>query len=261
MPQKDRQTLKNLFRKGSLPTQSSFADIIDSSINKIDDGFSKSMDEGLMLSPIGESNQVLSVYKKITDKTPEWKINLKELSTATDQQELLMFIHKNNSIASLSLAQNKTVGINKDEPNYTLDVGGIVASKGRIGTAAKETKALANGEWHTILSNLNHCNVYEVVARVGVLKTGKHALLHAIAMSAYGNSHHKIKTTNARFSFWKPLKIKLRWVGSTFNYKLQIKTSKNLGPNVFVKYHITELFTDVEMGLPEHYQSMENEIH
>jgi hypothetical protein len=77
-------------------------------------------------------------------------------------------------------------------------------------------------------------------------------------MSAYGNSHHKIKAVNARFSFWRPLKIKLRWTGSTFNYGLQIKTSKDLGNDVYIKYHVTELFTDQEMGIPEHYQKIEN---
>lgn len=258
MSQKDRQTLKNLFRKGSLPTQNSFADIIDSSINKIDDGFSKSMDDGLMLSPIGESDRVLSVFKKITDKTPEWKVNVNELTSNTENLQQLNFVHKDSKNPLLSLSENKNVGISEAAPNYTLDVGGIVASKGRVGRATESTKVAANGEWQTILSGLNYCNVYEVVARVGVLKTGKHALLHAIAMSAYGNSHHKIKAINARFSFWRPLKIKLRWTGSTYNYGLQIKTSKNLGSDVYIKYHVTELFTDQEMGIPEHYQKIEN---
>lgn len=258
MSQKDRQTLKNLFRKGSLPTQNSFADIIDSSINKIDDGFSKSMDDGLMLSPIGESERVLSVYKKITDKTPEWKININELTSNKEIVQQLTFIHQDAKTPLLSLSENLRLGVNIDGPDYTLDVGGIVASKGRVGKAADKTEAVANGEWQTVLAGLNYCNVYEIVARVGVLRTGKHALLHAIAMSAFGNSHHKIKAINARFSFWRPLKIKLRWTGSTFNYNLEIKTSKNLGNDVFIKYHITELFTDQEMGNPAHYKKIEN---
>ena len=103
MSQKDRQTLKNLFRKGSLPTQNSFADIIDSSINKIDDGFSKSMDDGLMLSPIGESDRVLSVFKKITDKTPEWKVNVNELTSNTENLQQLNFVHKDSKNPLLSL--------------------------------------------------------------------------------------------------------------------------------------------------------------
>ena len=247
MSQKDRQTLKKLFEKGSLPTQNSFADIIDSSINKIDDGFSKSMEDGLMLSPIGKSKKVLSVYKKITDKVPEWHINIEDTQSKEQNSQQLSFVHKHSGIPLLNLSDQEKVGINKMGANYTLDVEGIIASKGRIGTASEKTKALANGEWHTILEGLNYCNAFEIVARVGVLKSGKHAMLHAVAMSAYGNSHHKIRKTNARFSFWRPLRIKLRWTGTTFNYGLQIKSSKNLGSGVYIKYHMTQLWTDQEM--------------
>lgn len=66
MAMKDRNTLKNYFRKGNLPSEANFENLIDSSVNKIDDGFSKTEDEGLMLSNIGESEKIISFYENIT---------------------------------------------------------------------------------------------------------------------------------------------------------------------------------------------------
>jgi hypothetical protein len=111
----------------------------------------------------------------------------------------------------------------------------------------------ADGNWHTIMDHLDHCNAYEVTARVGIHKTGRHALLHAIALSAYGNSHHRIRRTRARFSFWRPINIKIRWHGTTHDYALQIKTSRDLGTEVNIKYYVTQLWDDETMGIPDHY--------
>ncbi len=257
MSLRDRQTLKNLFRNGSLPTQESFGDIIDSSINKIDDGFSKSMDDGLMLSPIGDSKKVLSIFKRITDKYPEWSLKIDENTSEEELINVLNFIYKNEEKALLTLSQDQRIGIKNQQPEFTLDVGGMVKSAGRVGGAVSQSEVPADGKWHNIIDGLNYCNAFEVTARVGVLKSGKHALLHAIAMSAFGNSSSKIKRTHVRFSFWRPIRIKLRWVGSTYNYGLQIKTSRNLGDDIKIKYYLSQLWDDKKMGIPNHYKTTE----
>jgi hypothetical protein len=64
MSLQNRETLKSYFKKGQLPSEGNFNDLIDSLINKIDDGMSKTVDEGLMLSPIGESKKLLSLYRQ-----------------------------------------------------------------------------------------------------------------------------------------------------------------------------------------------------
>lgn len=253
MPLKDRQTLKNLFKHGSMPSESSFGDIIDSSINKIDDGFSKSMDDGLMLAPIGESSKILSVFKRITDKNPEWSLNLDNVETEKGLTGYLKFVHKNNEEIVLNLSSNGNVGIAKEDPNYPLEVNGFIASKGRLGTAQKNTTVPANGKWQTIIEGLDHANAFEITARAGIYHTGRHTLVHAIAVSTFGNSYSRIKKTHARFSLWRSARIKLRWVGSTHNYGLQIKTSKNMGENAMIKYHVTQLWSDEEMGEPAHF--------
>ena len=253
MSMKDRKTLKNLFKKGSVPTEAGFSDLIDSNINKIDDGISKTVDQGLMLAPIGDSKKVLSIYDKIAEKDPTWSVELKsDEKTATTNN--LNLVHESRTVPNISLNEDGQVGIQKTDPRNELDVNGFVASKGRLGRYTANSEVDADGQWHTIIDGLNHCQGFEVIARTGIHKSGKHAMVHAIALSAYGHSHSKIKCNHARFSFWRPLRIKLRWTGSTYNYQLQIKSSKDLGVGVKIKYYITQLWDDYEMGITQQFK-------
>ncbi len=64
----NRSTLKGFFQKGKVPTEVHFSNLIDSTINKIDDGFAKTVDNGLKLSP-GGPVKVLSFYSDIKENT------------------------------------------------------------------------------------------------------------------------------------------------------------------------------------------------
>lgn len=254
MALKDRDTLKKLFKKGNLPSENSFADVIDSTINKIDDGFSKSMKDGLMLSPVGKSKKVLSIFNKVTDKEPQWSVETDDGNNELQNEKQLHFKMGEEAADLLTLNDQFRVGVANGAPKHTLDVQGTLAATTRVGNRSESDLAPADGNWHTIIGGLNYCNMFEVVARTGVVKTGKHAMLHAIALSSYGNSNARVKHTHVRFSWWRPLRIKLRWTGDTYNYSLQIRTTKNLGKDAKIKYFVTELWSDKAVGYPEHYQ-------
>ena len=68
MPLQNRNTLKSFFRKGQLPQETHFKDLVDSMVNKVDDGMTKTIDDGLMLSPIGTSTKLISFFKSISHK-------------------------------------------------------------------------------------------------------------------------------------------------------------------------------------------------
>ncbi len=235
MPLQNRKSLKGYFRKGQLPSEGHFHDLIDSTINKVDDGMSKTMEDGLMLSPIGESRKLISFYKKIEDKSPVWRMEVDENDAA------LRFTNKVGD-GVLNVCEDGKVGINKENPEADLHVNGTVSMSGRQGNAYKG-KVPADGKWHKIVENINGCQVLEVVAGVGKKKTGKYALIHAIAMSAYGKSKNKIRKTDARYGI-RGNKIKLRWTGSTYKYSLEIKTRSNYGDNVALCYNIQKLWQD-----------------
>ena len=64
----NRQTLKNYFKKGGFATEKHFIDLIDSSVNTVDDGIAKSPEHGLKLSTIKEKFKLLYFFKRINQE-------------------------------------------------------------------------------------------------------------------------------------------------------------------------------------------------
>lgn len=260
---KDRKTLKSYFEKGRLPSEANFEHLIDSSVNKIDDGFSKTENEGLMLSNIGDSEKIISFYENIEDDFAQWAINLNKFDNRDKgPRAALNFIVPGNDSDSdktvLTLTHDGHIGINKPDPAFDLDVKNLIASKGRTGTFCEDSEIPADGKWYRIIENLNYCQAFEIVARTGIKDSGKHALLHAVAVSAYGRSHSRIRITGARYSFWRPCKIQLRWTGDTFSYHLEMRCKQDLGYGQRVKYYVTQLWSDEDMGIETQFRNTDN---
>ena len=55
MAKTNRKTLKEYFGKGKKPNHTQFADLIDSMLNVVDDGFNKSAERGMLLSPLNDA--------------------------------------------------------------------------------------------------------------------------------------------------------------------------------------------------------------
>jgi len=237
MAKRNRLTLKNYFKKGNLPKEEHFSDFIDSVLNIIDDGLSKSIDEGLKIAPIGNSEKLLSFFRNIEDKCPLWSFDL-------DKKKGALSLKNEDGNSILTFTKKNKIGVNKDNPNYDLDINGIVASKGRAG-GYKTGTVPADGKWYEILYNLDGCNAFEIVAGVGKKKSGQYALIHAIAVSTF-NSRNKINTTQG---YYRTMcnKIKLKWSGSKNNYSLNIKTKQSYDKGVHVSYQITKLWFDEYM--------------
>ncbi|WP_303315340.1 hypothetical protein Q4Q34_15510 [Flavivirga abyssicola] len=235
----NRQSLKTLFGAGARPKESNFSSLIDSMVNKIDDGISKDEENGLILSPEGkESNRVISFYENVEDELAQWSIEL-------DQEEnkglsIVAPVTKTEETTAISFQKSGSVGIGTKNPRTSLEVDGTLGADTRIGTHKIGT-VRADGDWHDIITNLDGCVAFEVMAQVGKEKAGRYALLHAHALSTFGKSHHKIRKTQAHYGwFWN--KIAIRFTGTTYNYKLQLKTRSNYGQGQNINFHITKLW-------------------
>ncbi len=235
MSLQNRDTLKGFFRKGKLPSEGHFNDLIDSMVNKVDDGMSKTIEDGLMLSPIGSSQKLMSFYKSIEDKNPAWSFDID-----SGNANLRINNHVGDSIVTLK--NDGKVGINNDDPRFELDVNGAVGMTGRIGTF-HTGKILGDGKWHPVLSELNGCHILEVVAGIGKKKTGKYGLLHAYAMSTFGKSKNKINIHQAHYGV-RCNKIQLKWTGSTYNYSLEMRTRCSYEGEYYIRYYISSLWFD-----------------
>lgn len=244
-----REELKNYFRNGQIPTENHFELLINSMINKQDDGFDKDADNGFMVAATGNSKKFLTLYKDVNDLEPFFSFEKDEQGKSA--MKLNTAAGDDSDDKSFFFGKEGNMGIGKRcDKDMKMQVDGFVGMSGRTGTF-KSGEEDADGKWKTILEGLDYCNAFEIVARTGKRGTGKFAFLHAIAVATFGHSRSRIRKTSAHYGFfWN--KINLRWRGTTHNYKLQIKTNSNYGHNTKIFYKITQLWDD-ELFMPAEY--------
>lgn len=241
----NRQTLKNYFKKGGLITEKHFYDLIDSSLNVVDDGVTIKPEHGLKLNPLSYSTRLMSFFKKSTQKEPEFTIDLNK-----DQVEGLS-IQSYDDKTLLKFKREGQIGIQTNNPKYDFEVNGTLGFDTKVGTY-KIGSVPGDRNWHTIIGNLDGVNGFEVTANIkGTPGKGMYCLSHVIALSTFGGirSQSKIKATTAFYGDFRN-KIRFRWTGDMHNYALQVKTARHYGidpkngETYRIKYNIIRLFSD-----------------
>ena len=254
MAKKNRSTLKRYFREGALPSSDQFGDMIDSSLNTIDEGFDRSDKNGFEISLLGEHDRLISFFRNTAEKQPVWSVSYDK------RNDKLRFIKPDDgdeTAATLALAPGGRVGVNKDDPQWTLDVKGIVAAHGRIGAnPTDQTTVPADSKWHNISGPLNGCQAFEVMAGVGNKGTGKYALMKAVALNTFNprgllfnlfNLKKRIKYHQAYY-LSRSNRIKLRWQGKDGEYFLQMRSNCDYGEGVQIRFYLTQLWFDQDMS-------------
>lgn len=271
MAKRNRSTLKNYFRHGTMPSAEHFSDLIDSCVNQSDEGFIKPAETGLQLRALDQQH-LLSFYQQNSPDTPLWHVGF-----APQSINLQVFANPVADITdenpegsetvqaiSLSMTPKGQVGINNAAPRQALDVNGTIASQGRMGSAMIDTPVPADGEWHDITPELEGCHMFEVVAGIGIRYSGRYALAHAIAINTcapnkrwwHWGDKNPIHMTQAFFHSSAD-KIQLRWrqhnhLGTLRPYALQIRTNTPFGADQTIQYHITQLWNDPFMQQCQH---------
>jgi hypothetical protein len=246
MAKKDRNTLKKYFEAGRLPSSEQFADLIDSMLNVIEEGFDKTAEEGFKVSQIDNTGKLISFYENIEVKKSVWSLRLDMASgklifdNQANPNVLTLDTKACESLGATDVEDKVRIGINKQEAEYELDVEGTVASRGRIGGQGEDVPA--DGKWHDITKALDGCQAFEIMAGVGKKGAGKYALVHAMALNTF-NSKGKITYNQAHYGS-RCNRIKLRWKKKSRRYALQLKTRCCYGEGIFVRYYLTRLWFD-----------------
>lgn len=244
----NRQTLKNYFKKGSSPNEMHFAHLIDSTVNIVEDGIGRGVDDGFRIAPQGYSKKLISFFQNARNRTPSWFIGF------NDSKDGLAF-HDNEEESRLILKEGGKIGIGTDHPMHQLEVKGTAAFDTRSGSYARGIVP-ADGQWHNLLTDLDDIQGFEIMARArGRKGSGKYSIAHAIALSTFGGrgSSSKIRITNAHYGgFFN--RIQMRWSGQVNNYNLQIRTRRHYGLNdqtgdpYFIVYNLTRLWNEEEIN-------------
>ncbi len=255
MAKQNRKTLKNYFGKGNLPTESQFADLIDSALNLLDDRFDHTSEDGFKITTTGDNEGLFSFYDGDNPQEPLWTMGLEE------SRDELIFRNRNinpetgKPDTTLSLGQGK-IGINKDNPQTELDVNGVVSAAGRQGTF-RTGLVPADGKWHDMTGELEGCRAFEVMAGAGKITTGKYALLHAIAINAHHpegwlfnlfNWKRRIRSTQSYYRSIRD-KLKIRWKAvrqhdRNILYRMEIRSNSDYGKDIRIQYSLTDLWFD-----------------
>ncbi|MDT8998207.1 hypothetical protein RQP53_02840 [Paucibacter sp. APW11] len=269
----NRKTLKELFRDGALPSENDFAALIDSMLNMSDEGFRKTPENGEEIyAPVGH-HALLSFYRDQFPDRALWRVALSpardrlHISSGDQSQPLLGMeapeaeAPEKAELGDVDLVNHRgRLGIGCAEPRDTLDVAGIVASSGRRGRHSTAKRIKANGKWQDVISGLQGCQGFEVVAGAGGPHgKGHFGLLHAIALSTFNPSfgllawwrrRRGIRQTQA---WWgrRCDRLELRWHGGSGrggSYALQIRTGCNFGDDQVIQVQLTRLWFDPEMA-------------
>jgi hypothetical protein len=249
-----REQLEEYFRNGKIPSEKHYVDLINSMVHKVDDGFSKDDINGLKISSSEENKNLISFYKSLNEEHPFFLIAKDELDP--DSLSLRPFQlpaeGKSENDNRFFFHTSGKLGIGKKcDPRFKTEVNGFLGMQGRIGTYQNQTSSKpADGKWPTILEKLDHCQAFEIMARTGKRGSGRFALMHALALSVYGPRGGKIKRSQTYYGFfWN--KLNLRWIGTTHNYSLQLRSNSNYGEGVQIYYTITRLWDDYLFLDPE----------
>ena len=241
----NRQTLKNYFQKGGFATEKHFVDLIDSSLNMIDDGISINQKQGFKLNPIGFSTRLMSFFKKATQNEPDFTVNINQ-----DNVEGLS-INNREGDPLLKFDQNMQIGVHTNEPRFDFDVRGVLGVDCKSGNHIVG-EVDGDGNWQTIISNLDGINGFEVVASIrGKMGSGRYAMAHALALSTFGgkSSRNKIKNTHAYYGSFMN-RLSFRWVGEMHNYELQVRTRRHYGVSELdgqpykIKFNVSRFFSE-----------------
>ncbi|MDD9139790.1 MAG: adhesin [Candidatus Cardinium sp.] len=235
----NREKLKKNFEKGAIPTHNDFEDLIDSMFHKQDDGLI-SPDNGLSLSPKGDSSKLITFFNSLNDFKPTWSIEPYPKNSSAFGLNLT----DKNGESKFFIESNGYVGLGTLNPSERLTVQGNINMHGRRGNYASG-KVAGDGQWHDITPALNACHAFEVIAKIGKEGCGVHALTHAIALSTFGGSSNKIQKIRAYYGSFRN-RIDVRWKGSTFNYTLQIRSMRDYGEGSMLQYYVTNLWWEEE---------------
>lgn len=262
MSKNGRDSLKDLFKAGKLPRQQDFEALIESMLHMDDEGFRKSDSHGLHITSAVTCPGLVTFFRKEQQQTPMWHISHAALGHQLRLSRAEDDAGRQPPPALLTLDSAQRVGVAQENPQHTLHVGGVVASRARVGTVARpvgSTPMLANREWHVLVGGLQHCQAFEVTACISHEGEKRGAVLHAVAVSAgrlpaqlpwwlswldpWVNRRNRIRAVDAWYGE-RCDRLELQWQAGREpdTYQLAVRSACKYGGSQQIQAHVTELW-------------------
>ena len=231
MAKTNRRTLKEYFGKGKKPDNTQFTDLIDSMLNIVDDGFNKSAERGLLLSPLDDDGAVMEIRRNILDEEPAWTVKL-------GKNRELHICRQLEDRALVTLCPDGRILLDGSD-KVKFEVNGSIQANSITGNYLQGSVP-ANGLWHPIGEMDYGCIGYHIVAACGLKNEGRYGIADVTAMHCFGK-HPRIWSHRSWFGN-RFNKIQFRWHSEGLNCGLQLRTRSDYGAGVQVHYRVNNLF-------------------
>jgi hypothetical protein len=135
MATKNRSDLKSYFVKNAIPTESNFADLVDSQLNQAQDGVFKPDGEALtVVAASGDQKRALRLYASYPAASPDWMISLhpaQDPASAATTGKAGFGITDGAGRPRLFIdATTGQIGVGTNTPQVALDVAGVAQANG-----------------------------------------------------------------------------------------------------------------------------------
>ncbi len=256
MERKGRNELKEIFSRGSLPTERHFRTLIDSLLNLEDDDFQSLLDGPLKIysrndqrSP-GSKKTVLEFFRaqEDTKDQPVWKFTLNVDQKGRESLHLV----NSQQIEVLSISPSGEVTINSTQ-TLIKGSGYLAECYGNYyKNCAYEVEA--DGAWHSVITKLTGCQAFEVMASTGNKYTPKSdfAITKATALLVPSpkrpwdfffpekNKIHMLQNHSGS----SRNKIDFRWLRAADNsFSLQTRTRRDYKGNTKIRCRMLKTFS------------------
>ncbi|MFZ6010886.1 MAG: hypothetical protein ACOYXT_11130 [Bacteroidota bacterium] len=255
MPAQSREQLKKYFRNGNLAREEYFADLIDSTVNKVNDQLDITPTGGWNLVAASVSKRFISFFRnndqlhqqapsfffqQITEEKGGEGFSLSS-ATGNGASKSLLYVKKEKSAGGATAGK---IGINTSQPTVELDVNGSVGMKARVGRYMDPTvnpsSLVADGKWHKVMMGLKGLNAFEILA--GTAGNGKQfSMVYTVAMNTSGRNG-VVKPIQQVRSGWFD-RMQLRWAKSSDGtYSLEVRTARKYANKPLIQVRITKLW-------------------
>lgn len=238
---KDRNSLKEYFRKGAVPTEEQFAGLIDSVPNLIEDGQVVRTATGWAFYPIEDGSIDIGLYTEKPDtgmEIPIWTFTVtpqKELAIRNAKGETMMKATQNKSLVLLG---SLTVENEITASAYQTTGGGGITPSGKGYLTIPADK-----QWHDLPIDISRegfgCRVYCIYASFREQHTGLCRLTRATALWL-NFMEQRIESPQKHWWGWSG-NVRFRWQMREKNIYLQMRTKKQL-PSGEVHCRIVETY-------------------
>ncbi|HEX2872659.1 MAG TPA: hypothetical protein VHP33_15420, partial [Polyangiaceae bacterium] len=152
---KNRAELKSYFVKNAIPTESQFAELIESSLSQVDDGvFKRGTDALGVAAATGDEKRVLGLYATPTATGAEWTVCLNpKLNAAAAAGKPGFGINDGAGNSRLFISPTGNIGVGTNDPKAKLDVAGDVTTSGAMYCGNADLYFSRTDHLHTAIGN------------------------------------------------------------------------------------------------------------